>query len=56
VSVNLAATGDREVIPSLWAQTVTVPSTFSLNCSSVNSGTVLVDKTAIAAIALGTLH
>jgi hypothetical protein len=55
-NVNLGATNDRKIISALWAQTVSGPSTFALECDITTPSTVDVDEVAVAAIKVGNLH
>jgi hypothetical protein len=56
VNVNLGGEADRKILPMLWSETVSEPTTFTVFCEITGGGAVNVDEDNIEAIKIGTLH
>ena len=57
MNVNLSGTGDRKIVPMIFAETVEAPSTFSIQCELTSGGgTVSVDSLSLTAIKVGVIH
>jgi Collagen triple helix repeat (20 copies) len=56
-NVNLDGTNDRKFLPLLFAQTVAVATTFTVECNTTSSGsTVSADDMSLSAIKVAALH